>query len=80
MGKVVCINMKRSRLFLFLAGIVLMIAGFVLHFYYGPVYIKFAVIGALLFFFGISLLLILILGSIFHRLKKSLKKIKKPKV
>ncbi len=71
--------MNKLRWFLFFIGIIMVISGFVLHFYYGPLKVRYAVIGALMIFFGILLSVILVIMFMLYRIKSRLKIIK-PKV
>jgi len=71
--------MNKLRWLLFFIGVIMVISGFVLHFYYGPVKIRYAVIGALMIFVGILLFVILIIMYILYKIKGRLKIIK-PKV
>lgn len=65
---------SKLRIALLLIGIVMVIVGFILHFYYGPVYVRWAVIGGLMFFLGILIFVILIILSIVCRVRKGIEK------
>jgi len=65
---------------LLIIGVILVIAGFILHFYYGPVRVRYAVVGAVMIFLGILLMVIVIIMLIIGGMRRELKKIEKEKV
>ncbi len=61
---------------LFLIGIIMVMAGSVLHFYYGPVSWKAVFIGAAMIFLGILLIVIVVVMSMLGLMRGGLRKIK----
>ncbi len=68
------VKINKKRFALFLIGIIMLIVGFVLHFYYGPVYIRWAVIGGVVFFLGFLLIVVLVIMGIICRVRIGVKK------
>lgn len=67
---------KKLMLGLFLIGIIMVIVGSVLHFYYGPVSWKAVFIGATMLFLGILLIVIVVVMSMLGLMRGGLRKIK----
>ena len=67
-------KINKLTLVLFLIAVVLVISGFVLHFYYGPVTLKYALIGGFLFFLGMLIFVILIVFSLVCKIKTHIKR------